>query len=369
VQRLLHFFFVIVSLGLSAKSLPKISLLTFATGNDPHSVFGHTAIRVQDSTTRQDIVYNFGMFDFDTPYFPVKFATGTLDYKLGLQSFRPMLKAYQMAGRQVYEQPLAFSKEQTYKVLRSLSVAYQPENRYYRYGFLLKNCSTEIREILLAKDLGVAYGITDTLHTYRYYLNKYAENMPWLHLGINLALGASIDRQINTYELMFLPDYLSDEIQKANIEETSLATTPVPLLPEMPNSDTSTWLPKPFVMFAILLVAMVLTKSVILQNIFLCIVGGAGIILTVITGFSEHLEVQLNYNILWVNPLALLLVFIKRTQLSKVLLSVLLLSLILTLGIWIFEVQGHVTPFYPILISLFWIYIKRIKSLYEDTTT
>ena len=47
----------------------RFSLITCDAGEDIYTIWGHTAIRVVDSMNQTDIVYNYGSFDFNTPYF------------------------------------------------------------------------------------------------------------------------------------------------------------------------------------------------------------------------------------------------------------------------------------------------------------
>src|SRR5690554_4203420 len=54
----------------------EISVLTCGTGEEMYTLFGHTALRVKDSKQQLDVVYNWGMFDFQTPDFYSKFVKG-----------------------------------------------------------------------------------------------------------------------------------------------------------------------------------------------------------------------------------------------------------------------------------------------------
>jgi len=69
-----------------------------------------------------------------------------------------------------------------------------------------------------------------------------------------------------------------------------------------------------------------------------------GLIVLIINLFSEHPEVQNNYNLLWLNPLYLVslgLRFTKYKQLLKTLSTILILCLLTTLGIWFSKIQGY----------------------------
>ena len=65
----------------------RISLLTCSPGAELYSTFGHSALRIVDSSSGTDIVYNFGVFDFYHPDFYLKFVRGKLLYYLDQQAF------------------------------------------------------------------------------------------------------------------------------------------------------------------------------------------------------------------------------------------------------------------------------------------
>lgn len=75
------FLFIISSLisikgiGLTLSPETEVSILTCAPGNELYSLFGHTAIRINDPRHQIDRVYNYGTFDFSTPHFYLKICT------------------------------------------------------------------------------------------------------------------------------------------------------------------------------------------------------------------------------------------------------------------------------------------------------
>jgi hypothetical protein len=92
-----------------------ISLLTCGPGDELYSVFGHTAIRVNDPATGIDIVYNYGTFDFAAPNFYLKFVKGDLQYFVSVSSYRDFVYTYQYYDRDVYEQVLNLTPQQEQK--------------------------------------------------------------------------------------------------------------------------------------------------------------------------------------------------------------------------------------------------------------
>ncbi len=341
---------------------PKISLLTFETGNESYTVFGHTAIRIQDEAKQTDWVYNFGIFDFDTPNFLAKFCTGKLDYMLGIQPYEPMLRPYFSENRQVFEQKLHLNATQAQKLADKLQHLYRPENRYYRYRFLNRNCSTEVRDLLLNTFENTTYNTQPTNRTYRNYLDDYTRKTPWFKFGINLALGSTIDKKIDTAELMFLPDFLKQEIDKATLNNKPFSEKATTTFKNLKPSNPDKWQLTPFIVFAFLLVVMIFGKSKFLIRSYIFSVGFLGLIVLIINLFSEHPEVQYNYNLLWLNPLYLVslgLRFTKYKHFLKTLSTILILCLLTTLGVWISKIQGYDIAFLPILISLLWINLRQ----------
>ena len=66
----------------SAHDSLRISLLTCAAGEEIYTLFGHTAIRCENLTRKTDVVYNYGVFDFSSGGFVLRFALGETDYRL-----------------------------------------------------------------------------------------------------------------------------------------------------------------------------------------------------------------------------------------------------------------------------------------------
>ena len=108
-----------------------ISLLTADPGSEVYEKFGHTAIRVKVGN-RDDLVFNYGLFSFNTPNFLYRFVKGETDYQLGVTEFPYFNMEYALRGSKVYEQVLNLSQTDAKKILNALLVNYQPQNRIYR---------------------------------------------------------------------------------------------------------------------------------------------------------------------------------------------------------------------------------------------
>ncbi len=147
----------------------EISILTCSPGDEVYSVFGHSAIRIKDKDQSLDWVYNFGMFDFESPNFTFKFIRGKLKYYLGIQKTKDFLEQYTRQDRLVIEQKLNLSEKQKIQFITRLNFLYRPENRQYYYSFLKKNCSTEIRDLL--SEIGVNFPKENLEVSYRQLIN------------------------------------------------------------------------------------------------------------------------------------------------------------------------------------------------------
>ena len=54
----------------------EVYLLTCGPGTETYSIYGHSALRIVIPEEKSDLVYNWGVFDFNTPNFAWKFAKG-----------------------------------------------------------------------------------------------------------------------------------------------------------------------------------------------------------------------------------------------------------------------------------------------------
>ena len=214
----------ILSLGAGARDSLSISLLTCSQGRDISSAFGHSALRVKDLRNGRDMVFNYGTFSFQEPHFMLNFLRGDLNYFLSVTSFQQFKRSYDATGRGISEQTLSLTPLQAAELYSFLTDNYKPSNRYYLYDFLQDNCATRIRDIFdRSKDFSIKDTLTGT--TYRDELTRLVGDRRWMMFGIDLILGARVDREITVRETAFLPDRLSEVLM--NYSNTELDGTPL----------------------------------------------------------------------------------------------------------------------------------------------
>src|ERR1700732_3889046 len=81
----------------------EVSLITYTPGEELYQSFGHSSIRVRDELLGLDRLYNFGVFDFETPNFYVKFAHGDLLYQLAVSQGEEEIRVVGAYGQGVSE--------------------------------------------------------------------------------------------------------------------------------------------------------------------------------------------------------------------------------------------------------------------------
>ena len=136
---------------LAQKSHLRISLLTCGVGEEAWETFGHTGVRVIDSTKsgpERDVVFNYGMFNGFDKDFEINFMRGKLLYYVGIESFSDFVEEYLAYNRVVYEQEIIMNDSQKMELNAALEDNTLPENRFYKYDFFFDNCATRIRDII-----------------------------------------------------------------------------------------------------------------------------------------------------------------------------------------------------------------------------
>ncbi len=146
----LFIFFFVLPVQSQYKQLShnsRISVLTIGPGSSLNDSFGHSAYRVKDSLI--DIVFNYGVYDFDTPNFYTKFAQGKLNYKIDANYYEDFKASYIRQNRTIKEQVLNLAVDEKQQVFNFLSKNYEPANQFYLYDFFYDNCATKIKDVLV----------------------------------------------------------------------------------------------------------------------------------------------------------------------------------------------------------------------------
>lgn len=300
----------------------RFSLLTCAPGEEIYSLFGHTAIRYENPAKGVDIVFNYGVFSFNTPNFIFRFVKGETDYLLGVVDYPHFEAEYTYHNRAVWQQTLNLNTEEKNRLFHLLQVNCQPENRVYRYNYFFDNCSTRPRDIIEESIQGqVVYNTVDNRLTFRDIIYQSTKGYEWERFGMDLCIGVQADRPITYQEEMFAPLYLMDAFDKARIINSD--QTERPLVRDTSEIITEQDLEedKPFPltpMRSFLLLFIIITAATIygirkkkslwgIDLVLFTAAGLSGCIIAFLSCFSEHPAVSPNYLIFVFHPLHLLL--------------------------------------------------------------
>ena len=366
-----------------------VSLITCSPGEEVYAKFGHTAIRIVDKKNNLDVVFNYGIFSFETNNFYYKFIKGETDYMLGIYDTRNFLPEYVRRNSMVVEQILNLSPTEKKDLFALLIKNYLPENRTYRYNFIFDNCATRPRDKILAALHGyVKFREGGDSKTFRQLIGTYVGNDTWLKFGIDIVFGIEADKAATESESMFLPEILMDEFQMAQINTRDgnnhkLVSERKILVQKIDLKENVTpWIFKPMAFSILLLIIGSIitiwdTKRKYYYKPFDAFVFGitglAGLIVFYMMFFSLHPLVKSNLNLLWLNPLNLLIVlllWIRRLRVALFFYQILNVAILLVaLFTFSLSAQSINVAAYPIIVlllmrSVSWIALTR-KKIYR----
>lgn len=343
----------------------RISLLTCSPGEELYAAWGHTAIRVTDRSSGIDRVYNYGTFDDSDPLFLANFTKGLMWYSLSAYPFSEFVREYQYYGRGVIEQALSLSCTDKEKIYAALQENSRDENRFYQYYFHTDNCTTRARDIILKNSSPVQTKniIGSPAPTYRnlihVYLNK---SQPWNKLGIDILLGANLDKTVDNVQAQFLPDNLMTAFDSSYISNTPLVGTTQVILPAPAPAGKTSF--TPLLLFSILAIAIVLlsfSKSapverwlMVFDSVFFLLLGLLGILLVVLWIIRVDDVCRNNFNLLWALPTYTFFAFFltkKKTWVRSYFKIVSVLSILLAAS-WFFLPQQLNLAILPLLLII-----------------
>lgn len=359
MKKVFWLFFLLTSFAkaqLSEQAI--ISVLTCGPYQEElYSSFGHSAFRIYDPVNNINVACNYGTFDFSQPNFYLNFALGNNRYKLSIEDYQRFESRYIYENRFIHEQILDLTLEQKQKLFKYLQWNSLPENASYLYDYFYDNCSTKIRDVLLAA-LGQDVTFDETHITTDLSIRELTDiyikhQQPWGDLGIDICLGLPMDKKAAPLEYMFLPDYVESAFDHASINQNGSS---VPLVKEKRityearDEETIKGLPHPlYASGLIAFLAVLITvwdfkrqKSSSWFDLFLFATTGLiGILLIFLWFFTNHQAAGNNFNLLWAFPghfIAALAIFKSKVWLKKYFLFTAIL-IVVTLLSWPFLPQ------------------------------
>lgn len=367
----------------------RISLITCYPGSEIYELYGHTELRV--ATPSSDVVYNYGIFDFNTPNFTYRFVKGETDYMV--KGYPSQYMSYGYEGRRIVEQVLNLTQAVALAIKNALEVNAMPENCTYRYNYVLDNCATRPRDIV-EKAIGksLQYPAMPEAMTFREEMHRYNKNYAWQQFGIDLVLGPGLDYELDYRKEMFVPMVLMGAFGGATYEQDG---NRVPLVAYTqiinPGSEDGAVLPPtPWyatpMMVGVVLLMLVVAMSVrdvrrgrtckALDFVMLVAYGLVGCLIFFLIFVSTHEATSPNYNALWLHPLYFIpaiLMWIKSCRKMVYFCHFLIFAVVLlTITFWWAMPQAANAAFFPLMAlpgirSFSYILINR-KCVKKETT-
>ena len=369
-QTLFIFIFVFIDLaGVKAQdsSRIRISLLTCTPGAELYSTFGHSALRVIDSSNVTDHVYNFGTFNFDDPGFYLKFVRGQLRYYVNVEEFEDFKFGYITENRGITEQELNLSVSEKTAIHNALLENIKEENKYYMYDFFFDNCTTRLRDIIVKyhQPKPLLPAVMPTTYSFRNAIHQYLDgnNMLWSKLGIDILLGAPTDAVMTIPQQQFLPENLMKVLDAT--KNTTIISSSKNLYALGETNHKKTFF-TPLVLFASVLTLFVLVslfKNNTAQNILQLMdaflfftVGLLGVLLVFMWIGTDHIMTKNNYNLLWAWPMHIAYAFLinKKNRSVKTYSLMVTILLLLVLCFWFLLAQKMNNALLPLIVLMIW---------------
>lgn len=308
--------------GFAAPPPRQVYLLTVEPGELYWQRFGHNAILLRDPDGGRSISYNFGYFDFAQQDFLLRFVRGRMLYQAVALDGDADIAGYLADGRRVWLQELRLEPTAVAKLAAYLAEQVRPENRDYRYDYYTINCSTRVRDALdLALGGALKKATEHRSHgwTWRRFTRAYAQGVPWLYLGTDLALGQPVDQPLSIWDEGFIPGELKRQIRDLKLADGQPLLLSEQVLPA--GADSADIWPlapdwrAPFAAMGIVLAGLLLALSrlsemypwgrvaLALSGTGLSLVlGAAGLVLAGLWLGTDHAAAYRNENLLLLSP-------------------------------------------------------------------
>lgn len=346
----------------------EISIVTAGSGEVLYEAFGHSAIRIKDSKNGFDVIYNYGIFDFNAPNFYSNFVKGKLLYQLGKYDFKYFLYSYDKDKRWVKQQTLNLNQQQKQAYFNFLENNVKPENKSYLYDPFFDNCATKLRDItksvlkekVIFNDNHLEKGLS-----FRTLMNRELHYNTWGSLGINIALGSKLDATANSLQYMYLPDYILAGFKNAKNGNSPLILKEETLINYKPK-EIKSGIFNPYLIISILsLLGIFITykdfkknrRTKIVDFLTFFISGVFGVLIVFLWFFTNHSTTPNNFNFLWAFAPNLIVAFLLLKNKLKSWLKFYFTFLIVLLAIipiiWLSGIQIFHLTLLPFLVFLF----------------
>ena len=311
-----------------------IKIVLIGPGDELYFWWGHIAMIIEDAGTGRSYFYDYGLFSFDQDNFFLNFALGRLIYSTGVSQTPGNFIEYENSNRDIIVYTLNLPPEKREMVLRQAEWDVLPHNRDYLYHHFRHNCATPLIYII---DMATGGQFRDRFanepgrFTLRQHVRRHTWFSPFIDWVLNFWMGQNIDKPITAWEEMFLPSEVARNIADfefvdpdgvvrrlvSHREEVFLSYGRPGVL-DFPLVQWPRQLAFSLALSLFLggLFFIQLKKSPafgqvalgICHSLFGLVFGGAGLMLFFLSTFTEHDYTFSNANLIFANPVLLVLV-------------------------------------------------------------
>lgn len=298
----------------------RAGVITMAPGEEFWARFGHDAIIIENTATKESISFNFGFFDMSEPGFFNNFLNGKMQYQLVALPTEEDLQGYRDMGRGVGVQWLNLDQEQIRDLFLALDENAKPENSRYTYDYFTANCSTRVRDSLdnvLAGQIKRQLSSPSLGNTYRSESVRLAWPAKWMAMGFHAGLGPASDKPLSRWDEAFIPMRLRDSLRLIKLNDgRPLISGEEEWLPHrlsMPPEDMPPWKKTAFMIGIVLAIGIFFlakrTPKLLagIAGVFWLSAGLLGCLMLFVWFGSAHWAGYRNANLLLMSPLALAL--------------------------------------------------------------
>ncbi len=255
---------------------------------------------------------------------------GRLIYSVGVSPVEWNLARAAAAGRQIHLVDLNLSPRTRLEIKNFLENNVRKENRNYLYHHYYNNCATKIRDILDDATGGQlrAYADQPARMSLRGHTLRHLSEAPLFGIILPFAMGPVIDTPITVWDELFLPSefltaldgfrYRDETGRERRLVSRIRLYRAAPERPAVPEEPRPLW---PWTLAGGLLTALLMGAGLKLsrKKAGRLMIGGENLVLGLVLGipgtllffmsfFTDHDVTYGNMNLLFINPLMLLLI-------------------------------------------------------------
>jgi len=309
-----------------------VKIAVICPGDEIYMWWGHIVMAVEDTFRGVTKYYNWGTFESPSDNFLKDFTGGKLLYSVSYGYINNISELLD-EDWDISVYTLNLDKRAKEIIISYAENNILPENCYYDYHEFRDNCSTRIRDIIDMGTMGqfkAAFYVETAKSSVRRQIQRYTGSRPLACRFLNFLMGQNFDLKITPWEEMFLPGEVANNITGFSyIDEYGAERRLVSEIQRFGSSKTRPpVLDKPPALWLFSLAAGIFAAGVIFfirackrrhprtaviilglsQSLLGLILGVSGCVLFFGLFFLKNDYIQQNINILFVNPLLLIVV-------------------------------------------------------------